>query len=140
MAATLLPPPQHTLGLPHMYVLRFLRVSTQCNSANSQCKNLCHDAQVYLSTFARVSECVYVCVYVSVCVLRKSLQRHAIFGCHTPPTSMASPISYIPGYPQVPQQAPMVMQAALQLECMQAHTLTFSILHSAFSILHSTLV
>lgn len=96
---------------------------------NSHCKNLWHDAQVYLSTFARMCVCIAE-VFAAT--------RHIWLSYPTQPPSSPAP--------QVPQQyqALMVMQAALQLECMQAHTHTL-LRHSTLntlcilSILYSTL-
>lgn len=127
------------VATPHKAQVKCLLVSSQC------CRTV--TAKIYGTTLKFICQPLHVCVCECVCVCIAEVfaaTRHIWLTYPTEPPS--SPV----GYPQVPQQyqALMVMQAALQLECMQAHTHTHTLFldilrstHSAFSpfcILHST--
>lgn len=117
MAATLLPAKLARVATPHKAQVKCLLVSSQC------CRTV--TAKIYGTTLKFICQPLHVCVCECVCVCIAEVFAATRHIWLTYPTE---PLSSSVGYPQVPQQyqALMVMQAALQLECMQAHTHTHS--------------
>lgn len=123
------------VATPHKAQVKCLLLSSQCRRTVT--------AKIYGTTLKFICQPLHVCVCECVCIAEVfAATRHIWLSYPTEPPSSPA------GYPQVPQQyqALMVMQAALQLECMQAHTHTHTLLrHSTLntlcilSILHSTL-